>query len=60
MLGVNNGQVWLIKYLYEYIYVKGGVYFNKLVQELDQEVSYASYSPFFMPTLLWTHIMKQW
>jgi len=25
---------------------------KKLVQELDQEVSYASYSPYFMPTLL--------
>lgn len=29
MLVVNNGQVWLIKYLYEYSYVNVGVYFNK-------------------------------
>jgi hypothetical protein len=28
---------------------------RKLVQELNQAVSYASYSPFFMSTLLWTH-----
>ena len=29
MLGVNNGQVWLVKYLYTYSHVKVGVYFDK-------------------------------